>query len=186
MTATPQPQPQPTKKKQKLRTLGTLVDRLGPMLDARRTAATILEVLAGVRTTTDATKALGICLPRYYAIEARAVEAFVRACAPTKRGPGASPARELEALRKEKAKLERECARQTTLARATRRALGLELASPEKPKPASDPKGKEKPATRKGRRPTARALVAAKAIALETVASAEKKIAAALAPRSAP
>jgi hypothetical protein len=65
--------------------LGTVVFRKGPRCDApaprpqppsreaQRMAAAILEVLAGVRTPTDAASALGIGVPRYYIYEQRAL-----------------------------------------------------------------------------------------------------------------
>lgn len=129
---------------------------------AKRIAAAILEILAGARTTVDAAKALEVSLPRYYQLEARAIEGLVLALEPRRRGPAASLGRELEALRKEKSRLERECARSQALARTAQRALGF--ASPP-PKKASDPKGKEDPTQkRRARRPVARALKAAAAL----------------------
>lgn len=41
---------------------------------ANRLAVAILEVLAGLRTPTDASAAPGISLPRYYPVEVRALE----------------------------------------------------------------------------------------------------------------
>lgn len=134
--------------------------------DARQRAAAILEVLAGTRTTTDAARLFGVTLPRYYAIEARAVEGLVAACESRRRGPGRSLERELEALQKENARLERECARSQALARAAHRTLGLAPPAPPAKKGASDPDGR--PALgkkRRERRPMARALRAAAALA---------------------
>ena len=48
--------------------------------DAQRFATGILEVLAGVRTPTDAAAAMGISVPRYYLWEQRALEGLVAAC----------------------------------------------------------------------------------------------------------
>ncbi len=50
--------------------------------EAQRLAAAILEVLAGVRTPTDAAAALEISLPRYYLWEQRALAGLVAACEP--------------------------------------------------------------------------------------------------------
>lgn len=123
--------------------------------EARKLAAAILEVLGGVRTTTDAAAALGCSLPRYYQLEARALEGLLGACEPVRRGPGLSPTREAEALRKKCARLEREVGRQQALVRAAHRAVGLAaVPAPTKPKPGKKHK----------RRPTARALVAARVI----------------------
>ncbi len=54
--------------------------------EARRQAALILEVLCGVRTATDASKAMGIALPRYYVLETRALQGFILALEPLPRG----------------------------------------------------------------------------------------------------
>ena len=50
--------------------------------EAQRLAATILEVLAGVSTPTQAAETLSISLPRYYQLEARALEGLVAALTP--------------------------------------------------------------------------------------------------------
>lgn len=137
--------------------------------EARRRAGVILEVLAGVRSTTDAASVLSVTLPRYYALEARAIEGLVRACDTSpRRGPTRSQAREIEALRREKALLERECARVAALARVAQRSLGLPAPAPatKGPAGASDPSsttGGKKPRRRK--RPVTRALVAARTLA---------------------
>ena len=53
--------------------------------EAQRVAAAILEVLAGVRTPTEAAAAVGLSVPRYYLWEQRALEGLVRACEPRPR-----------------------------------------------------------------------------------------------------
>jgi hypothetical protein len=50
-----------------------------PGAEAKRTSSAILEVLAGARSPVDAAGALGITLPRYYALESRALEGFLAA-----------------------------------------------------------------------------------------------------------
>ena len=117
--------------------------------ETRRIAAAILEVLAGGRTPGEAASALGVSLARYYTLEARALEGFVDACAPRTKGRQASPARELETLRKAQDKLQGELSRKQALLRAAQRAVGLSLPPP---KPA---KG------RRRRKPVVRALRAA-------------------------
>jgi len=52
----------------------------GGSSDARRTAAAILDVLGGVRTPSDAAVAVGVSLPRYYALGVGAAATAV-ACA---------------------------------------------------------------------------------------------------------
>ena len=117
--------------------------------DTRRTAAAILEVLAGGRTPGEAASSLGISLARYYQVETRALEGLVAACAPRTKGPQASPTKELEDLKKAQDKLQGELSRKQALLRVAQRAVGLSLPTP---KPA---KGRRK------RKPVVRALRAA-------------------------
>jgi hypothetical protein len=92
---------------------------------ARRTAAAILEVLAGGRTPTQAAEALGVGLPRYYVLESRAVHAIVLACEPRSCGAEPSPESALAALRRECEQLRRELTRQQALVRSAQRTIGL-------------------------------------------------------------
>jgi len=141
------PRPRYQKPQRTLKSVGK-----GASPEARKLAAAILEVLGGVRTTTDAAAALECSLPRYYQLEARAVEGLLVACEPKRPGPGLSPGREAEALRKKCSRLEREVSRQQALVRAAHRAVGLA---------ATPPPAKPGPGKKRSRRPTARALVAA-------------------------
>lgn len=118
--------------------------------EARKTAAAILEVLAGNLTPADAAAAMNVSPPRYYLLESRALEGLVQGCETRAKGPGHSVERELEALRKEHERTRRELARAQALARASGRAVGLVV--PQKP---ARPDGKRK------RRPVVRALRAA-------------------------
>ncbi len=154
----PAPRPAATSRTKGPVTMAKAIPALDAPPETRRVAAAILEVLAGVRTTGDAAKALSVSLPRYYALEARAVEGLIRACEPKKPGKTRSAAKEVDALRKEVARLERECARHQSLARAAQRSLGLQPPAVS----MSDPKGKGEKTRR--RRPVARALLAAKAL----------------------
>ena len=117
--------------------------------DAKRVAAVILEVWAGLRTPLQAAEALGVSLPRYYQIEANGLQGLVAGCAPKPKGRQANPAHEATALRRDNERLQRELGRQQALVRLTQRGLGV---TP----PA-------KPATTKGRRrqPVVRALTLA-------------------------
>lgn len=134
--------------------------------EAQRFAAGILEVLAGVRTPTDAATAMGISVPRYYLWEQRALEGLVAACQPRGRGKIVSTRCQILALEKEIARLKQECARQQALVRAAQRTIGLA------PPPA--PKSTTKPVTKAGgkvagkrarkRRPAVRALKAVAAL----------------------
>jgi len=136
-----------------------------PDLEARRRAALVLEVMGGLSTPTEAAKAGGMSLPRYYALEKRALEGLVSACAvPKRKGRQRSPAKEMDRLREQVKRLEREASRNLAMARAAQRAAGV--APPSPPKAGRD-EGKK----RKKRRPSARALLAAQALRNEPPAA---------------
>lgn len=80
--------------------------------EAQRIAAALLEVLAGVRTPTDAAAALNISIARYYLWEKRALEGFVSACEPRPPGEYANHQHEMAILRKEVVRLRQDCTRQ--------------------------------------------------------------------------
>jgi hypothetical protein len=130
--------------------------------EAQRFAAAILEVLAGVRTPTDAAGAMGVSVPRYYLWEQRALEGLVAACEPRPVGKVASERHQIAVLLKEVARLKQDHARQQALVRATQRTVGL--APPPQPvcKPGSKAAGKGKHPRK--RRPVVRALRAAAAL----------------------
>ncbi len=77
--------------------------------DAQRMAAAILEVLAGVRTPTEAATALSLSVPRYYLWEQRALEGLVRACEPRPVGKAAHERHRMAVLEKEVARLRQDC-----------------------------------------------------------------------------
>ena len=82
-------------------------------VEAKRLAAAILEVLAGLRGPSEAAQVLGISLARYYQLENRAVAGLVMSCEPRRRGRGSTgPVNDLAALRQECQRLRRDCARQ--------------------------------------------------------------------------
>ena len=116
--------------------------RSGASSQARRQAAAILEVLAGVRRPSEAAQVLGTSLPRYYQLEQRALAGLVSACEPAPRGPRQDHARQLAKMEREKQRLQRECDRQQALFRVAQRSLGL---TP----PAARPPGKD-PAAAEG------------------------------------
>ncbi|MGA9038930.1 MAG: hypothetical protein WB421_00205 [Terriglobales bacterium] len=142
--------------------------------DAQRMAAAILEVLAGVRTPTEAATALSLSVPRYYLWEQRALEGLVRACEPRPVGKAAHERHQMAVLEKEVARLRQDCARQQALVRASQRTVGLAASAQPAKKPAAKAGGK--PAAKAGdaaagkakpkrkRRPVARALKAAAAL----------------------
>jgi hypothetical protein len=100
--------------------------------DARRQAAAILEVLAGVRTPTEAAEALGMSLPRYYQVEVRALRGLVGACEARPKGRQPDGENAVAALKRELERWRREAARQQALARAAQRAVGLSPPPPAK------------------------------------------------------
>ncbi len=128
---------------------------------ARRQAAAILEVLAGLRRPTEAAQALGTSLPRYYQLERRALLGLLSACEPAPRGPRVDPSKRIVALERENRRLQRECDRQQALVRSVERSLGLAQALSEKSVKSEKPGKDEKPADgkrKRKRRPAVRAL----------------------------
>jgi hypothetical protein len=136
--------------------------------DAQRVAAAILEVLAGVRTPTEAAAALSLSVPRYYLWEQRALEGLVRACEPRPKGMVVSQRHQIAALEREVLRLRQDCARQQALVRASQRTIGLAPSPQAAAKPAQPAgKGSEKAPggkARRKRRPVARALKAVAAL----------------------
>jgi len=94
-------------------------------VDAKRVACAILEVLAGVRSITDAALALGVAPARYYVLEARALAGLIAACEPRSPGPhtGSGVAAEVARLRAERDRLRDEAARYQALARIAQTAF---------------------------------------------------------------
>ena len=137
---------------------------------ARRQAAAILEVLAGVLRPAEAAQALETSLARYYVLERRALAGLLAACEPSPRGPRIDLSRQMAALERENRQLRRECDRQQALVRATTRALGLarpSVARPTAKGKEESPPGKGKP-RRRPRRVTVRALKAVQTLRAET------------------
>ena len=134
----------------------------GAGTEAKRAAAVILEVLAGVRTPTAAAAVLAIRLPRYYLLEQRAVQGLVSACEPRPRGRVMSADRRLARLERELAVTRRELGRQQALARTTQRAVGLVAACSPASTVTSKLKGGSNGPKRPQRKPSVRALRAAR------------------------
>jgi hypothetical protein len=108
----------------------------------------ILEVLAGLRTPTDGSQALGITSMRYYVLERRALEGMVQALAPRPKGKRRRPEDALAEVKREKVRLEREVGRLQALVRAAQRTMKL-------PPPPS--RERKKGESRRPRRPQVRA-----------------------------
>jgi hypothetical protein len=115
--------------------------------EAKRLAAVVLDVLAGSRTPPQAAEALGVSLPRYYQLEARALGGLVSACESRPRGRRPDVESELVTLHKELERVKRELARAQSLVRLTQRTVGV---AP--PPPAKPGKRKRKPVVRAMRR----------------------------------
>lgn len=101
--------------------------RLSGSEKARRSAAVILEVLAGLRSVAEASEVMEISPNRYYQLEARALESFVTALEPRPRGRKKGPDQERAELLAEKERLSREVTRLTTLVRVAQRSLGIQV-----------------------------------------------------------
>jgi hypothetical protein len=114
--------------------------------EAKRLAAVILEVLAGLRTLPQAAEALQLSLPRYYQLEARGLRGLLEACEPKPKGRQANPAREMAMIQRENERLRRDLARQQSLVRLSQRSIGL--SPPPAPKSPGKKGRKRKPLVR--------------------------------------
>ena len=116
--------------------------------EAKRKAAAVLEVLAGLRTPQQAAEALAMSLPGYYLLESRGLRGLLEACEPKPRGRQVDPGKEKASLETENQRLKQEIGRQQTLVRAAQRAVGLSPPPPPPPKPAGGKGRRRKPAVR--------------------------------------
>lgn len=114
---------------------------------AKRSAALVLEVLAGLRTPSEASGALGITTMRYYVLERRALEGMVQALQPRPRGKRRRPEDALQQAGREKVRLERENGRLQALVRAAQRTIGLPPA-PSREKTKGDKRRRRRPHVR--------------------------------------
>src|SRR5262245_51096297 len=126
--------------------------------EAKRLAAMLLDVLAGVRTPPQAAEALGVSLPRYYQLEDRALNGLVAACESRPRGRQADGEAHVRLLEKEVERLRRELARYQSLVRLTQRTVGVS------PPPVT---AKESGGKRRKRRPSVRAMRRAERLRVE-------------------
>lgn len=143
-----------------------------PGAEAHRRAAVVLEVLAGVRTPSEAAAALKVSVNYYYLVERQAVGGLVAACEPRPKGKRPDHHRQLAALEQALQRSQRDCQRQAALVRATQRAVGLPVTPA--PDAAADKKtsrGKKGQAAARRRRPTSvRALRLARTLKEKAVA----------------
>jgi hypothetical protein len=116
--------------------------------EAKRLAAVILEVLAGLRPPTQGAEALQLSLPRYYQLEARGLGGLLDACEPRPKGRQPNPAHEMALIQRENERLRRDLGRQQSLVRLTQRSIGLSPPPPPAPKSAGKKGRKRKPVVR--------------------------------------
>jgi hypothetical protein len=117
--------------------------------EAKRRAAVLFEVLAGVRTPQQAAEALGLSLPGFYQMEERATLQVQLGCEVRPRGRQANGEAKAAALGKEVERLKQEVARYQALLRLTQRTVGVPPAAQAK---AAANKRKRKPVVRAMRR----------------------------------
>jgi hypothetical protein len=128
-----------------------------PEFQMRRRAAAVLEVLGGAKSPVEAAESLGIALPSYYLLEARALEGLVSACEPKPRGRSAgAEGKTFQSLKRENERLRQDLTRTQALTRAVQRAVGMQAKEEAAPATSS---------IRRRRRATSRALRAARALA---------------------
>jgi hypothetical protein len=104
---------------------------------AKLKTALILEVLAGLRGTTEAGEAMGVSGNRYYQLEARALEGMINALEPRPRGRRQGPEDEIRRLETEQQRLKREVIRLQSLVRVAQRSLGITMTAKPKKKAAT-------------------------------------------------
>jgi hypothetical protein len=126
---------------------------------ARRAAALLLEAWCGVRSTQSASEAMGVALPRFYHLEARALTVLVSAMEPRPRGRQKTAESELAKLKAEIQRLRREVARHQALYRTAQRSLGIAFAKPPEPQKNPAPGSRRKRGPRKKARGQAVAAV---------------------------
>ena len=126
---------------------------------ARRLAALLLEAWSGVRTTQSASEAMGVALPRFYHLEARALQVLVSAMEPRPRGRQRTAESDLAKLKAEIQRLRRDLERYQSLYRTAQRSLGVAVAKPPDKAENPAPGGKRKRGPRKKARGQAVAAV---------------------------
>ena len=108
--------------------------RLEGTKDAKRSAMVLLEVLAGLRKPSEAHEVLGVSLARYYTIEAKALQGFVKALEKRDSRKGKRPETKIATLERELEQLKRELNRSQALCRMAQRTVGLKAVSKNKSK----------------------------------------------------
>lgn len=134
-------------RKTRLKLLGSELHLAQIDARARKQAAAVLEVLAGLRTPQQAADDLGISLPTYFNLETRALRGLTFACCAQPPGRQHSLAPELRRTQARLADLERQLGRYQALLRTAQRSVGLPPAATPKP-PAGGKRRAKKPAVR--------------------------------------
>lgn len=117
--------PKPRETEPRTKPTRSSASRVTGTAEAKKTAAVVLEALAGMRTPAAAGASLGISTARYYVLEMRALQGVVSALEPRARGRALTAARRVQGLEREKTKLTHEVLRTQGLLRAAQRALGI-------------------------------------------------------------
>jgi hypothetical protein len=110
------------------------VERATP--ETRRHAACVLEVLAGLRTPEEAACVLGISMPTYYNLEARALRGLLHGCHTESPGRKLALEKRLKDAQARVVELERQLQRYRAVLRNARRAA--EILGPDSPAKASE------------------------------------------------
>ena len=126
---------------------------------ARRLTALLLEAWSGVRTTMATSEAMGVTLPRFYQLEARALQVLVTAMEPRPRGRPRTAEDALGKLQAERQRLLRDVERYQSLYRTAQRSLGVAVARPPEKANNPGPGGKRRRGPRKRARGQAVAAV---------------------------
>lgn len=116
--------------------------------EAKRRAAIVFEVLAGLRTPQQAAEALGLSVPGYYQLEDRAMVHLQQGCEIRPRGRQSNGEARATALAREVERLKQEVGRYQALLRLTQRTVGVPPATQAK----AAGKRKRKPMVRAMRR----------------------------------
>jgi len=140
--------------KMRLKLLGNELQLVQIDARARKQAAAVLEVLAGLRTPQQAADELGISLPTYFNLEIRAMRGLTFACCAQPPGRQQTLAPKLRQAQSRLAELEQQMGRYQALLRTAQRSAGLAPPVPPK-RPAGARRAPRKPSVRAMRTITA-------------------------------
>lgn len=150
-----------TERKPRLKLLGRDLQLVQIDAKARRQAAAVLEVLAGLWTPQQAAEVLGVSLPTYFTLEVKALRGLLWACTPSPPGRQHALGKRLRQAEGRCEDLQRQVHRYQALLRTAQRTIGLSVP----PAPAKDASKAFKDGA-KGKRPKRPAVRALRAIKL--------------------